>query len=325
MNRDRLGVPVGLRSWNMQKPSFDPGLTQQFTGTLRRAINKDGSFNVVRRGGSWRNIHPYLHLINIGWTPFFAIVFLTYILVNTCFAVLYFGLAPGELQGVESPTGFGRFLNVFFFSAHTLTTVGYGNFAPIGVTANALAAIEAMVGLMGFALATGLLFGRVAKPSAKIGFSENALLTPYQDRTSLQFRLVNLRSNVLIDLQASVLLMTVEGPPGQLTRQFRPLSLERDQIYFFPLTWTVVHPINEESPLFNKSPQELEQLQAEVLILIKGFDDTFSQTVNARYSYRYDEFAWGAKFRPAFEIDADGQMVVDVDRVGQFASPKQVS
>jgi inward rectifier potassium channel len=303
----------------MQKPSFDPGLTQQFTGNLRRAINKDGSFNVLRRGGSWRDIHPYLYLVNIGWTPFFAIVMLSYILVNILFAVIYFGLAPGELLGGDAPTAFGRFLNGFFFSAHTLTTVGYGNISPNGVEANAIAAVEALVGLMGFALATGLLFGRVAKPSAKIGFSQNALLTAYQDRTSLQFRVVNLRSNVLTDLQASVMLMTVEGPPGQLTRKFRTLPLERDQIYFFPLTWTVVHPIGEDSPLFNKSEKELEQLQAEILILIKGFDDTFSQTVNARYSYRYDEFAWNVAFRPAFEIDASGQIVLDVDRVGQFA------
>ncbi len=308
----------------MQQPSFDPGLTQQFNGNLRRAINKDGSFNVLRRGGSWRNIHPYLYLVNIGWTPFFALVFLMYILTNTFFAIIYFELAPGELVGIEAPTALGRFLNVFFFSAHTLTTVGYGNFAPSGVEANALAAFEAMVGLMGFALATGLLFGRVAKPSAKIGFSESALLTPYQDRTSLQFRVVNLRSNVLTDLQASVMLMTVEGPPGKLTRKFRVLTLERDNIYFFPLTWTVVHPIGEESPLYNKGIEELEQLQAEILILIKGFDDTFSQTVNARYSYRYDEFAWDAKFSPAFEIDGDGQMVLDVNRVGDFAMPKQL-
>ena len=308
----------------MQKPSFDPGLTQQVTGNLRRAINKDGSFNVLRRGGSWRNIHPYLYLVNIGWTSFFAIVFLAYILVNIVFAVIYFGLSPGELQGGESPTALGRFLNGFFFSAHTLTTVGYGNIAPSGVEANAIAAVEAMVGLMGFALATGLLFGRVAKPSAKIGFSANALLTAYQDRTSLQFRVVNLRSNVLTDLQASVMLMTVEGPPGKMMRKFQTLTLERDGIYFFPLTWTVVHPIDEGSPLFNKPAHELEQLQAEILILIKGFDDTFSQTVNARYSYRYDEFAWGAKFRPAFEIDTAGQMVLDVDRVGDFAVPNQV-
>src|SRR5579862_9453651 len=272
----------------MQTPSFDPGLTQQVTGTLTRAINKDGSFNVERRGTSWRDIHPYLHLINASWVTFFALVFAGYVVVNTVFALIYFSLGPGQVQGTNAATPLARFLNDFFFSAHTLTTVGYGNFAPSTVAANSVAAVEAMVGLMGFALATGLLFGRVSKPSARIGFSENALMAPYQDQTSLQFRIVNMRSNVLIELQASILLMTVEGPPGRLARKYQTLALERERVYFFPLTWTVVHPIDEASPLYGKTPAQLEELQAEILILIKGFDETFSQTVNSRYSYRYD-------------------------------------
>jgi inward rectifier potassium channel len=303
----------------MTKPSFDPGLTQQFSGTLLRAINKDGSFNVQRRGGTWRDFHPYLHLINVSWIAFFGIVFLAYLLVNTIFAVFYFNLAPGQLSGIDAATAFERFMNSFFFSAHTLTTVGYGNFAPRGMTANSLAATEAMFGLMGFAVATGLFFGRVSKPSARIGFSERMLVAPYQDRLSLQFRIVNRRSNVLVEMQAEVVLMTVEGTPGNLSRRFQGLTLERDRIYFFPLTWTIVHPIDESSPLFGKTRDELQRLQAEILILIKGFDDTFSQNVNARYSYRYDELEWGARFNPAFHIDESGQILLEVDGVGAFA------
>jgi inward rectifier potassium channel len=304
----------------MQKPSFDPGLTQQFTGTLRRAIEKDGNFNVQRRGGNWRDVHPYLHLINMGWAPFLGFVLLAYVAVNTLFALVYFSLGPHQIYGNESASMLGRFATAFFFSAQTLTTVGYGNLAPIGLAANFLSAFEALIGLMGFALATGLLFGRFSKPSAKIGFSEKMLVAPFQDGMSLQFRVVNQRSNVLIELEASVMLMTVEGPPGQLARKYQPLTLERERIYFFPLTWTVVHPINESSPFFGKSPRELEQLQAEILILIRGFDDTFSQVVNSKYSYRYDELVWGAKFSPAFHIDEAGQIVLDVDKVGEFAA-----
>src|SRR5579864_2893299 len=149
----------------MQQPSFDPGLTQQVTGALRRAINRDGSFNVQRRGGSWRDAHPYLTLINMGWAAFFGVVFLAYVIVNTVFALIYFALAPGQVQGIDAPTSMGHFLNSFFFSAHTLTTVGYGNFAPSGIPANFLAAFEAIVGVMGFALATGLFFGRIDRKS----------------------------------------------------------------------------------------------------------------------------------------------------------------
>jgi len=298
----------------MRKPSFDPGLTQQVTGDLRRAINKDGSFNVDRQGVTWRNIHPYLHLINTGWGNFLGLVLLAYLAVNTVFALLYFALGPGHIQGDTAPTAMGQFLNDFFFSSHTLTTVGYGNLAPASVAANTIASFESLVGLMGFALATGVLFGRVSRPSAKIGFSENILAAPYEEGTSLQFRIVNLRPNVLIELSANVMLMTVENG----ARQYKELTLERSSIYFFALTWTIVHPIDESSPLLGKTAADLAALQAEVLILIKGFDDTFSQTVNSRYSYRFDEMVWGAKFDPAFHIDENGSMVLDVNDVGKF-------
>jgi len=268
----------------MQKPTFDPGLTQQFTGVLQRSINKDGSFNVYRRGVSWRDFHPYLRLLNTSWLRFLGEVLVAYVAVNTIFAAVYFSLGPGQLQGDYAPNAMGRFLNDFFFSAHTLTTVGYGNIAPRTLPANILSSIEALTGLLGIALATGLLFGRFSRPSARIAFSERMLVTPYQDGLSLQFRLVNLRPNVLVEAQGTLVLMTVEGPPGAMTRKFETLKLERDGIYFLALTWTVVHPIDESSPLYGKTPEDLARLQAEFLILVKGFDDTFSQTVHARYS-----------------------------------------
>jgi inward rectifier potassium channel len=302
----------------MQTPSFDPGLTQQYAGRLRRAIDRDGNFDVVRTGGSWRNIHFYLHLINAPWIVYFAVIIAGYFIVNTIFALVYYTWPGVKIAGTDAPTAWARFLNYFFFSAHTLTTVGYGNFAPASTAANAFAAIEALFGLLGFAIATGLLFGRISKPSAKIGFSQNVLVAPYQDRTGLEFRIVNLRSNTLIDLQANVLLMTVDGPQGALTRRYQNLTLERNNVYFFPLTWTIVHPIDESSPLNGKTPQDLARLQAELLILIRGFDDTFSQVVNARFSYRYDEFVWGAKFDPAFHIDEDGGIVLDVAKLSDY-------
>ena len=306
----------------MQKPTFDPGLTTRYTGSLRRAINKDGSFNVHRRGVTWRDVNPYVHLINMEWPLFLSTVFLTYVLVNSLFALAYFLMGPQQVQGAEAPTEFGRFLKDFFFSAQTLSTVGYGVMAPRGTAANALAAFEAMLGLMGFALATGLLFGRVSKPSARIGFSENVVVAPYQDGMSLQFRIVNKRINSLIELQARVMLMVVESVDGELKRNFKILTLERESVIFFPLTWTVVHPIDQDSPLYGKTAAELKDLQAELMILIKGFDDTFSQTVHARYSYRYDEVKWGARFAPAFEVDPEGDIILDVDKVGAMAEVK---
>lgn len=303
----------------MEKPTFDPGLTQQFTGVLRRSINKDGSFNVYRRGGSWRDFHPYLQMLSMTWPQFFATVLGGYLLINLMFALVYFGLGPGQLKGADGTSEMDRFLNDFFFSTHTLTTVGYGNIVPATIIANIVVSLEAIAGLMSVALGTGLLFGRFSRPSAKIAFSERILMAPYQDQGSLQFRIVNLRPNILMELEANLVLMTVEGPPGQMKRKFQPLKLERDTIYFLALTWTIVHPLDETSPLYGKTAEDLERLQAEFVVMIKAFDDTFSQTVHARYSYRYDELQWQAKFHPAFEIDGDGNMILNVDQVGTHA------
>jgi inward rectifier potassium channel len=302
----------------MSKPTFDPGFTQQVSGVLRRAINRDGSFNVRRSHTGWRDVHPYLYLVNMSWPAFFATVFLAYVGVNTVFALIYMALGPSALQGADTTTTSDMFLNSFFFSAHTLTTVGYGTLAPRGTAANLLAALEAFMGLMGFAVATGLLFGRVSRPSARIGFSDKMLLAPYYEGQSLQFRIVNLRPNILMEIEASILLMTVEGPKGAAMRKYQRLVLERDKVQFLPLTWTIVHPIDASSPLQGVTASDLETLQAEFLILIKGYDDTFSQTVHSRFSYRYDEVVWGARFTAAFDIDSSGDVVLDTRKVGAF-------
>lgn len=302
----------------MAKPTFDPGLTQQYTGILRRTINRDGSFNVARRGEVWRDIHPYLHLISIPWPTFLALVFAVYLLINTIFAWCYYSLGPGHLQGGDAPDKLDRFLNAFYFSAHTLTTVGYGNIAPKSMSSNFIAVFEALIGLLGFALATGILFGRFSRPSARMGFSDHALIAPYENRTSLQFRIVNRRPNALMEVEATVILMAVEGEPGKLKRTFVELTLERDTIDFLALTWTVVHPIDEASPLFGKTAEDMEKKQAEIIVLIKAFDETFSQSVRARYSYRFDEFAWNAKFTPAFDFDQTGTMVLNINKVGSY-------
>src|SRR5689334_20263509 len=164
----------------MRRPSFDPGLTQQYAGSVRRIIERDGGFNVQRKGGKWRDFHAYLHMINMPWPLFFGVLLSGYLLVNTLFALVYYALGPGQLQGEDQHTNLARFLVGFFFSAHTLTTVGYGSIAPKALAANIVAVLESMVGVLGFAVATGLLFGRVSRPSAKIGFSDTMLIAPYQ-------------------------------------------------------------------------------------------------------------------------------------------------
>jgi inward rectifier potassium channel len=300
----------------MQKPSFDPGLTQKYTGAFRRVINPDGTFNVHRRGTTWRDFHPYLYLINMSWPAFLAALFCGYLAVNVVFALTYYAIGPEQLQGGEGPTVMERFLHTFFFSSHTLTTVGYGSIYPKGLGANIVSAFESLVGVLGFAVATGLLFGRVSRPSARIGFSENMLMAPYQDGTSLQFRIANRRQNSLMELQVRMLLMTVQTENGQQKRRYDLLKLERPEVLFLALTWTIVHPIDQESPFWQKTAEDLNRLQAEVLILIKGFDDTFNQTVLARYSYRHDEIVWGKRFTPAFSVNEKGDLILEVKKIG---------
>jgi inward rectifier potassium channel len=301
------------------KTSFDPGLTTQYAGPLKRTINKDGSLNVHRRGLKHFTGNVYLHLVNMGWPRFLGLVAAAYLVLNTLFALGYLALGTGALHVSDRDLGLGEFARAFFFSVQTLTTVGYGALYPYGMAAHLMAALEAALGLMGFALATGLLFARFSRPSARLVFSDGMVIAPYRDMTSLQFRIANARRNVLMEVQADMMLMTVEqGPNGEMKRGFVELSLERRQVFFLALTWTIVHPIDENSPLWGKTREDLERLQAELIILIKGFDDTFSQVVHARYSYRWDEIAWSAKFVPAFYPAPEGHMVLEVGKVGEI-------
>jgi len=259
-------------------------------------------------------------LMNQPWPIFLGEIFAGFVTANLLFAVVYYAIGIDSLRGAEAPTAIGRFLNAFFFSSQTFTTVGYGTIVPLSATANLLASFEAMVGLMSFAVATGFLVGRVTRPSARIGFSDTMLVAPYHGGTSLQFRIVNRSVSNLMELEARMLLMTVEKVGERLERKYAGLALERDRVLFMPLTWTIVHPIDSQSPLNGMTAAALAQMQAEVLILVKGVDDSFSQTVHARYSYRFDEIVWNARFAPAFDVDADGDLRLELNKVSKLAA-----
>jgi inward rectifier potassium channel len=303
----------------MEKPAYDPGLTREFGAPLRRAVNEDGSFNVRRTGATWQAFHPWLYIVRMSWVGFSALVLGFYAFMNTCFALFYFSLDASQVSGSAAPTDFGRFLNDFFFSAQCLTTVGYGTLAPVGTAASFCSTTEALTGLLGFAIITGLLVARASKPSASIGYSRNALIAPYQNGTGVMFRIANQRSNNLMELEARVMLMTVAGTPQKPERKFELLNLEREGILFFALTWTIVHPIDESSPFLGKTAEDLKNMQAELIVLIKGFDDTFAQTVHSRHSYRYDEFVWNAKFNSAFVVEPSGDLMIELNRLGDYS------
>ena len=274
----------------------------------QRLLNRDGSFNVERKGLTiWSSFSLYHALLTMPWWEFFAVAAGWYLLANAGFALAYLACGPNALGSEAAGLGNHTFLRAFFFSVQTLSTIGYGHIVPLGVAANAVVTLEALVGLLGFAIITGLLFARLSRPTAKLLFSQYALIAPYRGITAFEFRVANSRSNELIEVSAKVLLSRFEDADGIRTRRYYGLALERDRVTFLPLTWTVVHPIDENSPLWGATPESLREDQSEFLVLLSGFDETFSATVHQRTSFVPDELLWGGKFANAFQvISSDG-------------------
>jgi inward rectifier potassium channel len=283
----------------------------------QRLLNRDGSFNVARTGlGLTASLNPYHTLLNLSWRKFFGLTMLFYFGANVIFAIAYLLCGPGALS-VPARTGVqNHFLQAFFFSIHTLATIGYGTITPVGVAANVIVSIESFIGLFGLALCTSLLFARFSRPTARILFSDQAVIAPYQGITAFQFRIANMRRNQIIELEAKVLYARFEEVDGHLVRRFYPLKLERDKVVFFPLSWTIVHPIDETSPFFGMSDEDLRAAKGEFLVLLTGFDETFSQTVNTRSSYLAEEIVWNARFADIFNRPSeDGLLTIDVRKL----------
>lgn len=299
-----------------EKELTDLGLGSYIPEGSHRIINKDGSFNVVRRGlGFFETFSIYQWLITMSWLKFSALIFLSYLLINILFAGLYFIGGESNFEGIEASTEFHRFLNEFFFSTQTFTTVGYGRINPVGVYANTISSIESLIGLLSLAVATGLLMGRFVRPAAKIIYSENALIAPYKNITGLQFRIANKRADhQMVDVEADLLISQIIN--GKV--KFDILKLEYDKITFFTTSWTINHPITEESPLFGKSEKDLKDANAEFFILIKGFDDTFAQIVHSRSSYKFDEIIWGAKFVSIYAKPEEGKTIIDLENISSY-------
>lgn len=281
-----------------------------------RLLNHDGTFNVERRGlPVFRSLSLYHYLLTVSWRRFHTLVALSYILANFVFAGAYMLCGPGALDGTTAPAGLERFLQCFFFSVQTLATIGYGKVSPNTLPANLLVLVEAFIGLLGFALATGLLFVRFSRPTADLLFSKRAVIAPYRGGKAFQFRLVNSRNNQLTEVRATV--VVTKGRLGNKGRQFLELELERDQVMFLPLHWVVVHSINESSPLWGLDKAAFEEEDVEFLILIKAVDETFSQRVHVRASYSHNEVLWNMKFRDLFLPSDDGVVRIDVRKLDE--------
>jgi len=235
---------------------------------------------------------------------------------NVLFASLYWLCGSGALAGAAAAP-LARFEDCLFFSVQTLATIGYGRLVPVTRAANVLVAFEALVGLLGFAIVSGLLFARFTRPTAKISFSDKALIAPYEGGWALMFRLVNLRNHDLTDVRAVVSYARWDESAGGRTREFDQLALERDSIIFMPLHWVIVHPITDTSPMRGLTRASLDASEPEFVCLITADDETFAQTVHSRTSYDAGDLVWGARFADMYVADAD-HVAIDLRRLHDY-------
>lgn len=286
-----------------------------------RFINKDGSANIDKRGMHFISRISWYHtLIDMSTWKFLGILFAFYIGINFIFASLYYAIGIQYLSGIDqSGSGWMQFGKAYFFSAQTFTTVGYGHISPNGFLTSALSAAEALIGLLSFAIATGLFFGRFSKPSAFLKFSHNALLAPYGDVSALMLRMVPYKNTNFTDAEAKITLGMRIEEDGKMTNKFYNLDLEINKVNSLTLSWTLVHPITENSPFHNFTKEDFETIDGEILVFVKTFDDMFSTTVAAKTSYTFKEFIYGAKFELMYSENGDhSKTILHLDKLNSY-------
>lgn len=299
----------------------DLGFGSVVTGQSRqRLLNTDGTFNVQRTGlPAFTSLNLYHTLLSMKWSTFLLLVLLLYFLSNIVFGVMYASFGASALVDTSSTPTANLLIRGFFFSVQTFATIGYGTIHPVGIVPNLLVTIESYYSLLTNALITGLVFARFARPVAKIIFSDVAVIAPYRDIEGLMFRLVNGRSSQLIELEIKVLFARFVNENGKAVRRFDFLELERNKVTFLPLSLTVVHPIDDASPLKGLTSEDYIRTDAELLILITAIDETFAQTVHTRSSYKPDEIRCGHKFVSMYNEVATGEPIsIDVRKLSQI-------
>lgn len=298
------------------------GFGTNSNSTGGRFVNKDGHANVVKRGVNILNRYSWYHtMLEMKLSKFLLLIFLIYILANLFFAGIYYLIGIDHLAGVNTGSSFKNFTEVFFFSAQTFTTVGYGRISPVGFMASAVSTFEAFLGLLSFAIATGLFYGRFSRPQAFLKFSNNALIAPYREGTALMFRIAPYKNNTLSQLEVTLTMAITTEENGKLTDQFFSLDMEISKINSLALSWTIVHPINEASPFHGLSKEDISSTDIEIMVFVKAFDEVFSNNVVSRTSYISDEIVWGAKFNMMYYPSEDmAKTILTLDKLNSYSA-----
>jgi len=308
------------------KTNNDTGFGTSAANYGGRFINRDGTFNVRREGVPFLNRFSIYHsMLSMSRWKFIGLLVLFYFWINLVYSLVYMAIGLDGLQGVVAATMWGRWKEAFFFSTETFTTVGYGRVNPVGDGANLVAAIEAMSGWLSFALATGLIFGRFARPKSFLVFSDLALISPFKGKTALMFRFAPYKDNhTLTDVQIRVNIGLKVMQDGNAEYRYYDLNLERTKVESLPMNWTVVHPIDEQSPLLGFTPEDMEASDVELYVLIRGFDDVYSNLVQQRTSYTYHEILFDGKFVPMYRESEDGQTtILELHKLNEYVDLKQ--
>lgn len=309
-------------NFNNIKTSQNTGFGTNASSYGGRFINKDGSANLSKKGiRFFESISWYHTFIDMPRWKFLSIITLFYILINLIFALVYTIIGIEHFNGTNANGDFWKqFEQLYFFSTQTFTTVGYGHVSPSGFWASSIASVEAMIGLLSFAIATGLFFGRFSKPTAYLRFSKNALIAPYQGISALMLRVTPFKNTNFTDAEAKLTLGMIVEQDGIKTNKFYILDLELEKINSLYLSWTLVHPITPESPLYGLSADDFKNMHGEVLVFIKTFDDLYSNTVLARSSYVFNEIIFGAKFDSMYSKSEDNlKTILHLDKLDSYA------
>lgn len=282
-----------------------------------RFINKDGVPNVEKKGVPFFERISWFHtLLQLSSTKFLLVILLFFLGINFIFACIYSLIGIEHLGGLSASNNLEKFGEAYFFSAQTFTTVGYGRINPTGLMASAVASLEALLGLLTFAIATGLFYARFSKPRAFLKFSDNTLLAPYKDGLAIMLRIAPFKNNNLTDAEAKLTVGLTLEEDGKMVNRFFFLDLEYSQVNALTLSWTIVHPITESSPFFAFSKADFANTAGEIMVFVKAFDDMFSNTVVARSSYTLSEIVTGAKFLPMYHRNQQNNTtILDLEKL----------
>ncbi len=294
------------------KQNNDTGFAGNANDTGGRFINKDGSYNLVKEGMPFGKRFSMFHdMLNLPLWKFISIIFLFYLAINVIFTLIYLLVGAQQLDGLVAGSNWKVTREVFYFSTQTFTTVGYGHVNPVGDEANVVAAIEALTGFLSLAIATGLIYGRFSKPRSYLAFSDHALVSPYKETTALMFRFAAFKDKhalTNLDIQVNTGLLVLEN--DKPVYRYFTLPLERTRVESMPMSWTVVHPIDENSPFHGFTEEDMKNADVELYVMLRGFDDVFSNYVQQRTSYTFNEILFNRKFVPMYRESKDGKTTI---------------